>query len=242
MNRYIIVVVIMIASFACTNKVDHKIAVIPEASGIAYCANSDTLVVVNDEGWYYELSRDGDLLYKNRAKKYDLEGVVCEDDSFLFAVEDKGLLRVDRKNAKMQMISIDEQYHNKKIDIFEKKSGIEGITKINNLYYLSKQSKKKKDSLLYVVELEKKRGKVVDIIKHNIIDSAGLDYYNNSLYIVSDKKDQLIQYDIKRKKIIKEIGLSHYAQEGIAFDRKGFVYIADDNGAVLKYTEDELGI
>jgi len=237
-----ILIVLMLLSISCTTTVSPKIADIPEASGIAYCLDSDTLVVANDEGWYYEISREGEILSKNRAKKYDLEGVVCEKDNYLFAVEDKGILRVDRKSGKMKLITIDEKYQNKKLNIFNKKSGIEGITKVGDLYYLAKQSKKKNESYIVVVKLEKNKSKIVDIIQHNIVDSAGLDYHNGSLYIVSDKKDQMIQYDIKQKKIISKTKLSKFAQEGITFDNKGFVYIADDNGAVVKYSEDELGV
>ncbi len=31
-------------------------------------------------------------------------------------------------------------------------------------------------------------------------------------------------------------------KEGVAFDGQGFVYIADDDGYVLKYSEEELGL
>jgi len=36
-----------------------EIVKIPEASGIDYCKDSNTLVVANDEGWFYEIKTNG---------------------------------------------------------------------------------------------------------------------------------------------------------------------------------------
>ena len=44
-----------------------------------------------------------------------------------------------------------------------------------------------------------------------------------------------MKYDLDKQKIVKKKKLSkRYAQEGITFDDKGNIYIADDNGKVLK--------
>ena len=69
---------------ACSSPTsNHKIASIPEASGISYCEDSDTLVVANDEGTFYELSTSGAILTEHKLGDFDLEGVVCEK-SILF--------------------------------------------------------------------------------------------------------------------------------------------------------------
>ncbi len=60
--------------------------------------------------------------------------------------------------------------------------------------------------------------------------------------MISDKKNLLIKYDIKNKKTIKKIKLKKSAQEGICFDEKDNIYIADDNGRVLKYKAKKLGL
>lgn len=53
--------------------------------------------------------------------------------------------------------------------------------------------------------------------------------------MISDKDSLLIKYDINKNKTIKEYKLNPiYAQEGITFDKDGNLYIADDNGQVLK--------
>jgi len=217
-----------------------SIAKIPEASGIAYCADSKKLIVANDEGTYYEMSKKGKILKKVKLGNFDLEAVVCEEDVYIFAVENKGLLFVERKTGKQAKISVNTRYKGKKIKLFDKKAGVEGIVKVDNLIYLAKQSKKKKDSFIAVVKLYPLPSHIVDIIPHHIPDTAGLTYHNGSLYMVSDKKDLLIKYNIQKKKIEKTMSLQEGAWEGIAFDPKGNIYLADDDGRIVKCKAKEL--
>ena len=214
---------------------EHTIAKIPEASGIAYCANSNTLVVANDEGTFYELSTEGKVLTEHKLGKYDLEGVVCQENEYIFAVEDGAILVVNRMTKESETFKIKGE----KIK-FSKKSGIEGITFHDGLYYLSIQAKKKKDAKILVVKLGANYAKVMRIIEHGIVDAAGLEYRDDKLYIVSDKKDKLYVYDLKRDKVIKKIKLDKFAQEGITFDNAKNVYFADDDGTVKKYTSKEV--
>jgi len=219
----------------------YEIASIPEASGISYCRDTGTLIVANDEGWYYELKPNGDIVSKDRLGNYDLEGVVCEKDRILFAIEDRGILILDRATLKTKEIDIEPIYRGKKLPLFEKNMGIEGIAKVDDLYYLAKQSKKKKESFIVVLKLERYHTKIVDVIRHKVADTAGLEYHNGSLYMVSDKKDLLVRYDIKKDKIICKVKLEKFAQEGITFDDSGNLYMTDDDGAVLKYPIKDFG-
>jgi len=59
--------------------------------------------------------------------------------------------------------------------------------------------------------------------------------------MVSDKEDVLMVYHIKKKKIVQKVKLGEGAWEGIAFDDKGDVYLADDDGRVVKQTNKALG-
>jgi len=221
---------------ACGNSHSNIIANIPEASGIAYCQNSDTLVVANDEGSFYELSTSGNIISQHKLGNYDLEGVVCNNKNFMFAVEGGSLLKVNRKNLEKKEFKIKGKGFK-----LTKKHGIEGICKINNNYYVTIQTKNtSKEAKLLKLKVGSTYAKVSKIIQHNIIDSAGLAWYDQKLYIVSDKKDKLYIYDLKREKILKKIKLSKFAQEGITFDNNGNVYFADDDGAVIKYSKKEL--
>ena len=232
----------MVLVSACGAPKGKVIAKIPEASGISYCSPSDTLVVANDEGAYYEITPKGKILHKTKLGKYDLEGVVCEEEQMFFAVENKGLLIVDRQAGKKKKVILNTTYNGKKLSLFDKKSGVEGIAKTGNTVYLAKQSKKKKKSYIAVVKLTPYPSKIIDVIEHHISDTSGLTYHDGSLYMVSDKEDMLIKYDPQKKKILQKVKLEKGAWEGIAFDRKGHVYLADDDGRVLKYKKKVLGL
>jgi len=237
-----IIIGLLIGLTSCSNSKGKVISKIDEASGVGYCKDTKTFIIANDEGTYYEIDKKGKTIHKEKLGKYDLEGVVCEDDRLLFAVEDKGILIVDRKTKSKKEITLNTSYNGKKVKIFNKKSGIEGIAKDGNLVYLSKQSKKEKESFIVVVKLEPYPSRIVDIIRHNIVDTAGLTIYKDNLYMVSDKKDLLLEYDLKEKKIIKKIKLEEGAWEGIDFDNKGNIYLADDDGRVVKFKKKELGL
>jgi glutamine cyclotransferase len=133
-------------------------------------------------------------------------------------------------------------YDGKKLPLFNKKSGVEGIEKVGNMVYLAKQSNKKKKSFIAVVKLTPYPSRIVDVIEHHVADTAGLTYHDGYLYMVSDKEDLLIKYDIDKKKSVQKVKLEQGAWEGIAFDNKGFVYLADDDGRVLKYKKKRLGL
>ena len=226
----------------CGSSTGKEIAKLPEASGIGYCENTGTFIVANDEGSYYELSTKGKILQKVKLGKYDLEGVVCEDETLIFVREDKGLVLVNRKTGKKEKIHVNTMYKGKKYKLFDKKEGIEGIAKVGNLLYLSKQNKKKKHSFIAVVQMKPYPSRIVGIIEHDIMDVAGLSYHDGMLYMVSDKEDLLLQYNLKKKKIVKKVPLQEGAWEGIAFDSKAHVYLSDDNGWVIKYKKKRLGL
>ena len=220
------------------------IAKIPEASGISYSYKSNTLFVVNDEGTIYELSLEGKIIREKKLGKYDLEGIAVDDenDLLLLAVEGDDEILVISKNKlkKKHKISIKREYKGVKV-LKKGQDGLEGIVLYKNKIYASNQSKNKypkNDSSVIVIidyDLKKKKQKIEDIINHGFIDIAGLAFYENILFMVSDKKSLLLQYDMRLKKVIKKEKLSKkFAQEGITFDKNGNLYIADDNGQILK--------
>lgn len=227
---------------ACAAPEGKVIAKIPEASGISYCSSDDTLVVANDEGSYYKINRKGKILQKTKLGNYDLEGVVCEESQMIFALENKGMLIVDRQTGEKKKVHLDTMYNGKKLPLFDKKSGIEGMAKVGNVVYLAKQSKKKKNSFVAVVRLMPYPSRIVDVIEHHVADTAGLTYHDGYLFMVSDKEDLLIKYDLQKKKMVQKVKLEKGAWEGIAFDAKGNVYLADDDGRIVKYKKKRLGL
>ncbi|WP_223897949.1 SdiA-regulated domain-containing protein [Sulfurovum sp. TSL1] len=240
--KYYVWLPLVLCVSACAGSKGKVIVKIPEASGISYCSSDDTLIVANDEGTYYKIDRKGKILQKRKLGKYDLEGVVCEEAQMIFALENKGMMAVETQSGEKKEIPLDTIYHGRNISLFNKRSGVEGITKVGNSVYLAKQSKKKKRSFIAVVRLMPYPARIVDVLEHHIADTAGLTYHDGYLYMVSDKEDLLIKYDLQKKKIVQKVKLEKGAWEGIAFDSKGNVYLADDNGRVVKYKKKKLGL
>jgi len=65
-------------------------------------------------------------------------------------------------------------------------------------------------------------------------DLSWLTIYKDILYIISDKNDIILQYDIKSIKIIKEISLPKWAWEWITFDENWQMFLADDDWRVVE--------
>ncbi len=220
------------------------IAKIPEASGIDYSTKSNSLFVVNDEGSIYELSKKGKILREKKIGKYDFEGIVVDDKNnvLLVAIEGKeNILILSKDNfKKINEISIKRTY--KGIKVLKKGSdGIEGIALNNNKIFLSNQSDKlypKDDSSVIVIvnyNLKKKKQKIENIINHGITDISGLTFIGDILYMISDDNNFIVSYDTNKKKILRKDKLpKKFAQEGITFDNKGNLFIADDKGQILK--------
>jgi uncharacterized protein YjiK len=222
-------------------------AEIPEASGICFLQETQELVVVNDEGWIYRLSMSGKILEKKYLGAYDLEGVAYEEQTktLLLAVEDtNSILLIEPKSFTiLKEVKIDGFYDGKELLKESQKDGIEDIAVHEGKIYISKQAYKKRNSLLLEIDsLQNAEAKIVRTYKHGYIDIAGLCFHNGFLYMTSDNKNLLIKYDLKNNTTIQEIKLPKSAQEGICFDDKNNIYIADDNGKILKYTTKQLGL
>ena len=239
----LIALVFLNASFA---KENHVIANVPEASGICYSKNSDTLFVANDEGKVYELSTDGKILRKKRLGDYDLEGVACDDKKaqLYFAVEGSdNILVVKQKRLKViKKININREYKGRTLLVKDKKRGLEGITMDDKYFYLSNQSERKyprsdPSVIIKIDRVIRKKADIKGMIDHKQLDIAGLAMHNGYLYMVSDTENNLIKYDIQRDKVVSIKELPDFAQEGVTFDDQGYIYFADDNGRVLKYLE-----
>ena len=234
--KFSILFFLILSSLGNATEKSNKIADIEEASGVSYCRGTKTYVVANDEGSFYEISKEGKILARHKLGNYDLEGVVCQENELVFAVEKGALLIVDRETLETKYLKIrGKNFH------ITKKHGIEGIAKVGELYYLAIQAKKKKYAKILITRINNNYVDVIDTIKHDIIDTSGLDYYDENLYIISDKKDKLYIYNLKKNRMKKKsYNLPKFAQEGIAFDENGTILLADDNGAVFKYNKKEL--
>ena len=231
---------------------------IPQASGICFSHQRKTLFVANDKGYIYEISKSGEILRKQfldqefMDKKYDLEGVTCDDahGELFFAQEGKdNVLVVSQEDLSLKRkIKIHRKYQGKVVLSKDKKHGLEAIALMDDKLILSNQSmhKHSKTDLSVLIMIDKdskgKKARITRILEHGQKDISGLTYHEGKLYMLSDQKNKLLIYDVKHEKVLKKIKLPHFAQEGIAFDDEGYLYLADDNGAVLKYKKERFGL
>jgi uncharacterized protein YjiK len=217
---------------------------IPEASGICFSQNSETLFVVEDEGKVYEISRDGAILRQKRIGDYDLEGVACDDvhNRLLLAQEgEDAILVLSQKKLKLtKSIKIKKRFRGENILRRDKKHGLEGIAIVEDFILLSNQ--KNPSLLLKVTREDKAKVTILELFKHGHEDIAGLTYHDGYLFMVSDDENLLLKYDIKDKRVIATAKLPQASQEGVAFDNDGYIYIADDAGRVLKYKRERFGL
>lgn len=218
------------------------IAKIPEASGICYISTTNTLLVANDEGWLYEITPKGKILRKQYIGKYDLEGIThskATDKLYLANEAKNSILVMNRVSFKVEKeIKIKKKFKGKDILGNSSKSGIEAIAFLNDELYISHQA----SHVFKVGSLKKNKTKITEIYKHGYKDIAGLTFKDGFLYMVSDKKNLLIKYDLKKNRTLQKIKLPKFAQEGVCFDNKNNIYFADDEGRVLKYKSKKLGI
>ncbi len=247
---FVLISIFLFTACAKDTKKDHAIAKIPEASGICYDKISKTLYTVSDRGIVYEISTDGKIIRKKYIGNFDIEGIACDTKNNRLLVISEGnddILILSKKNLSVtKQIDIKRSFEGKKILQKDKKNGIEGITIDNNGYiYISNQSHHKyphpdPSVIIKIKDLHKSKTKIVSIIDPRRKDIAGLDYHDGYLYMVSDTNNKLYRYNFKEKKIDKKVSLPKFAQEGIAFDENGNIYLADDRGEILKYLIDEL--
>jgi len=255
--KYAFLSILLLVLAACgksDNLKKHIIASIPEASGICFHPESKTLFAVSDRGIVYQLSTEGKILQKHHIGDYDLEGITYDVKNHLLLAIAEGkdnILLINPKDLKLQKeVSVKRSFLDQKILLKDKKNGLEGITTDDKgTIFISNQSAHKyphKDPSVIVVlnnnDLRLHKIPIRALIDPQKIDIAGLAYKENNLYMVSDTKNRLYRYNLKKKKIDLEKKLPKFAQEGIAFDRSGYIYFANDKGSILKYKAKKFGI
>lgn len=227
-----------------------RIASIPEASGICYSSIRNSLFVVSDKGIVVEIDTNGNFIRDksfNSRDKHDFEGVACNSNGDLnIAVEGADNILVLNQNN----LNIKNDLNINRGDILlnDKEFGLEGIAILNDKVYLSNQSFNAypgtDPSVVFTIDsLNNPKPDIIEIIDHGYTDISGLAFYKNSLFMVSDRDNLLIKYDIINNTTLFTKQLAKFSVEGIAFDNKENIYFADDdNGKIYKYKTSEYGI
>lgn len=232
------------------------IASIKEASGICYVAETDTLFVVGDNGFVYEIDKNGLRLNEKDLRwtdNNDFEGIAYDDQRDLLYIALEGvdnILVLDRDLNYLREINIKRQDDSGRDILAKGDEGLEGITVYDGAVYLSNQSfdklpKSDPSVLIKLDSVDSDKASIEEVIDTGYENISGMTFHNDILYLVSDTGNLLIKYDIINYKVIddqpiKEINkvLVDVSLEGVAFDNNGYIYFAIDDkieGKILKY-------
>ena len=221
---------------------------IEEPSGIVYSQARNSLFVVDDEGFIFELTTNGVVLNQIHFEGLDLEGITLGKDpkTLLVALEgDDSILFVDMETLKINKeLSINRYWKGIKILKKDKSHGLEGITQFDgrifvlNQSYNTNPSQNPEDSSMIFEVKEDPSGKelFIDFVIYSPFpDLSGICERDGLLYILSDDEDRILVYDISENAIIKQFNAPGEGDhEGITFDNQGNMYIAIDGKGVLK--------
>lgn len=227
-----------------------------EPSGIVFHPGRGTLFIVGDEGDVCEIQTDGTLVKQKRILDADFEGITCNPLSGLLYIVIEGeekIIEFDPKSFRvLREFSINRVFQGAVV-LKPGGHGIEAIAFVpdsnhpeGGTFYITNQcldlSNKEDPSAIFELEVPLRssshRGNIAKIVKYlpfKTIDLSALHYDEKSghLYVMSDVTNTLFEITTEGK-ILKAYAFPGDNQEGIAVDTKGFLYIAQDSGGIIK--------
>jgi uncharacterized protein YjiK len=224
---------------------------IEEASGITYSKRSDSLFVVDDEGWLIEISTKGKVLRKKYFGDHDFEGVTIQpgsNDLYLLVEGEEKIMIVDSDSLDLKAThKIHRSFQGVEVLKKHKKHGVEGIHFFGNSLYIVKQSdhtnpkKHPTDSSALMMLEQSKDGKDFEIVSVTYLpftDLAGISSKKGHIIMISDDDDLMLEYAVGENDVISTFQFAnHDDQEGIAFDSEGNMYLALDGTGILKISK-----
>ena len=233
---------------------------VEEPSGIVFHAPRGTLFVVGDQGKIYEMKTDGSPVNQRDLAEggwLDLEGVTFNPATGLLYVVVEGrdrILEVDPdKLVILRQYDIPRTYKGKTV-LKAGGQGIEGITFVpdakhpeGGTFFVTNQGFKDSPpedaSALLRLELPIKTrregnadAKILDYVRMDVFDLSGLHYdaKRKRLLVISDGGNAIMRITPKGK-VLETERLPGVHQEGITIDARGYVYVAQDSGGILKF-------
>ena len=226
-----------------------------EPSGITYHPLRKTLFIVSDEGNLYEIRTNGSLIRTEFMGQEDLEGITVNPTTgFLYAAvegEDT-IIEIDPSSFKLtRKFLINRNFEGREL-LKTGGMGLEAIVFIPNplrpeggVFWIGNQSfslkPNREPSVICEIVIPvnstdmKKEGEIIGFFPSKIIDISGLDYDTSRecLIVVSDTTNLLMEIKLNGD-ILHQYLLPGSDQEGIALDDLGFLYIAQENGQIIK--------
>jgi len=224
-----------------------------EPSGICFHAQRGTLFVVSDEGEVAEINKDGTPV-ANWMVKGDLESIAMVPETGLLYIGIEGedvLLEFDpirgevtRRFPVNRSFKGDPNFLKKQTDSYD--NGIESLAFVpdNNqpeggTFYVGNQW----DPAMVMevlVPLKSSRAaeaeaRIIRVLPFKMDDPAAM-YYDpvtKRLNIVSDADNILVEVTLEGR-MVKEYAFLGNDQEGLCRDDEGYLYIAEDEGGIIK--------
>ncbi len=235
---------------------------IAEPSGVTYHPLRKTLFVVDDGGFLHEISPDGVNIKKGDLQGRDLEGITTNPKTgWLYAVveDDEAILEINPDTLTIRReFKINRTFEGK--TLLEKGGmGVEAIVFVpdsshaeGGTFWIGNQTFNLKPSgeLSIVCEVEvplnssdaeTAEGTIIRYYKMDFIDISGLGYdtQSDSLVLISDTTNLLVE--LKRDgNLIHRYLLPGDDQEGVTLDGLGYMYIAQENGQIIKLADRRL--
>lgn len=225
----------------------------PEPSGICFHPHRKTLFVVSDEGAIAEIKTDGTPIF-NLKLPGDLEGVTVDPESGLLYIIIEGddvIIEFDPDEKEvLRKFPINREYEGNPNFLQKQEqgfdNGVESITFVpdkdhpeGGTFYAGNQWDPPFIMEIFVPlkssSAEVAEARILRVLPLKIDDPAAI-YYDAKtglLYVVSDADNILVEITLEGK-LIKEYAFLGDNQEGIALDDEGYLYIAQDNGGILK--------
>ncbi len=226
---------------------------IPEPSCICYHPQRNTLFVVSDEGFVFEINRDGTLVATWEIKG-DLEAItvvprtgllyiaVEGDDVILEFDPDRG--EVARRFPISREFQGNPNFLQKQTDDYD--NGIESIAFVpdenhpeGGTFYVGNQWDPPVIMEVFVPlkssQAPEVEAKIIRVLPFKMDDPAGMyyDFKTKHLNIVNDADNIFVEITLDGK-LIKEYAFLGNDQEGICRDDEGFLFIVQDSGGIIK--------
>ena len=235
---------------------------IAEPSGITYHPTRRSLFLADDSGSVHEVSLEGRLIQSKGLNERDIEGITVDPSTGLLyaAVEgDEVILELEPEHLAIQReFRIGRDFKGEQL-LRKGGMGIEAIAFVpdashpeGGTFWVGNQSfsLKAKDEPSVVCEVvlplrsttaKQADGAIIHAYKMNFIDISGLAYdaQGDFLVLISDTTNLLVE--LKREgTILRQYLLPGDEQEGIVLDGLGYMYVAQENGEIIKLADRRL--
>ena len=235
---------------------------IAEPSGITYHPTRRSLFIADDSGSVHEVSLEGRLIQSKGLNARDIEGITVNPSTgMLYAAveDDEVILELEPENLAIQReFRIGRSFKGEQL-LKKGGMGIEAIAFVpdashpeGGTFWVGNQSfsLKAKDEPSVVCEVvvplrsataKQADGAIIHAYKMNFIDISGLAYdaQGDLLVLISDTTNLLVE--LKREgTVLRQYLLPGDEQEGIVLDGLGYMYIAQENGEIIKLADRRL--